>query len=180
MSKTCSDKSKYANNPDYVCNPLSGRWIKIGGGKYNELVKKGIINEPKSPEVDEQKQSIDDLYQLYKRYAKDDNYKKMDELREIMEAHEDYWNYHPHNDELDQIPNEIVIDYFNYLIKYYGWHGDWTLNIVKQGMLNFLKGQAVLDMDLRVIIDEGWENHALKDSNPRGAIYEEIEEIMDS
>jgi hypothetical protein len=31
MSKNCSSKSKYANDPDYICNPWSGRWVKKSG-----------------------------------------------------------------------------------------------------------------------------------------------------
>lgn len=31
MSKNCTNKSKYANNPNYICNPKSGRWVKKTG-----------------------------------------------------------------------------------------------------------------------------------------------------
>nr|QBK87627.1 MAG: hypothetical protein LCMAC201_05400 [Marseillevirus LCMAC201] len=70
-----------------------------------------------------------------------------------------------------------MIDYFNYLIDYYGWHGDWTLNIVREGMLNFLKSRDLFDIDRLDIIVFGWEKHALTDTNPRSEIYEEIMEL---
>jgi len=41
--KECSQKSKLAKDPAYVCNPLTGRWIKKGGDIHTTLVKKGIL-----------------------------------------------------------------------------------------------------------------------------------------
>ena len=39
----CNHKSKYATDKNYVCNPVSGRWVKIGGPNYNKLVEQGQI-----------------------------------------------------------------------------------------------------------------------------------------
>lgn len=35
----CSAKSKFAKDPEYVCNPATGSWIKKGGPTYNKLLK---------------------------------------------------------------------------------------------------------------------------------------------
>lgn len=34
----CSQKSKFADDPQYICNHLTGKWIKIGGQTYRELI----------------------------------------------------------------------------------------------------------------------------------------------
>jgi hypothetical protein len=39
----CQSKHRNAGNPLYICNSLTGKWIKIGGTTYNELVKKGVM-----------------------------------------------------------------------------------------------------------------------------------------
>ncbi len=44
MSKVCSSSHVNATNKDYVCNPLTGIWIKIGGQVYKKLIKEGHIN----------------------------------------------------------------------------------------------------------------------------------------
>ena len=31
-----------------IKNPMTGRWIKVGGVKYDELVKNGMINSNKN------------------------------------------------------------------------------------------------------------------------------------
>jgi len=46
-NKPCPADSIHASDPHYVCNPLTGNWIKIGGEAYNNLVKQGIISESK-------------------------------------------------------------------------------------------------------------------------------------
>jgi hypothetical protein len=124
---------------------------------------------------------IKELYRRYLKYAKNEEYEKIDDIMEVMEEHKDYETYLPHNEELDEIPDKIVLDYFNYLIKNYGFGGNWhlTLDIVKEGMLSYVKGLPVLDIDLRAIIDGGWDNHALEDSNPRCGIYDEIKSILE-
>src|SRR5437016_1970529 len=47
--KECSKKAQHANNPDYVCNPLTGRWIKKDGDRYKELISKGFITAEGKP-----------------------------------------------------------------------------------------------------------------------------------
>ena len=43
--KSCSVKSKHAVDKDYICNPETGSWIKIGGSVYKKLLKKYTANE---------------------------------------------------------------------------------------------------------------------------------------
>lgn len=47
-SNTCSSKSVYSHSPQYVCNPLSGRWIRMNGPTYQKLQQRGIPL-PQSP-----------------------------------------------------------------------------------------------------------------------------------
>lgn len=52
-NKTCSTQSKHATDPRYMCNPLTGNWIKIGGTTYNSLVQQGVIKAvTTAPKVD--------------------------------------------------------------------------------------------------------------------------------
>ena len=48
MNKDLNPKSKQANDPNYTRNPKTGRWIKIGGKTYKDLVCQGII-DPSGP-----------------------------------------------------------------------------------------------------------------------------------
>ena len=43
--KSCSTKSKHATDKDYICNPETGSWVKIGGSVYKKLLKKYTIDE---------------------------------------------------------------------------------------------------------------------------------------
>lgn len=43
--KLCSQSSKLSKDPNYVCNPLTGRWIKKGSNIYYELINKGLIKD---------------------------------------------------------------------------------------------------------------------------------------
>ena len=63
------------------------------------------------------------MEKLCKRYLKQvekENYKEVDRLSKLMENHEDYNSYHPHNEELDRIPDNVVIEYFCMLVRYGG------------------------------------------------------------
>jgi hypothetical protein len=44
MIKHCSDKSKYKNNPQYICNTKSGRFVKKSGliGKKIFLTQRSV------------------------------------------------------------------------------------------------------------------------------------------
>lgn len=42
MSKQCNLKKQPAGT---VCNPLTGRWVKIGGPTYNKLVETGKLSK---------------------------------------------------------------------------------------------------------------------------------------
>lgn len=48
-NKDCSQKSKLAKDPQYVCNPLTGRWIKIGGKVHKKIILGSM--KPKIPIV---------------------------------------------------------------------------------------------------------------------------------
>lgn len=120
--------------------------------------------------------SIEKLYRLYLKYYKNENWEKCDKVEEMMNEHPGYQDYHPHNNELDKIPDKVVVDYFFYLIKCDRMKWNWTLDMVKYGMLNYVKALPVLDMDVRRIIDDGWLFHTLEDSNPRCGVLELIEE----
>jgi hypothetical protein len=37
MPKTCNSKDPKATNPGYICNPISGRWIKADGACAKKL-----------------------------------------------------------------------------------------------------------------------------------------------
>lgn len=44
MSKqTCSTKSVYAHSDDYVCNPVSKRWLSTKGPTYKKLVSNNVL-----------------------------------------------------------------------------------------------------------------------------------------
>lgn len=42
--KRCSQKSHLAKSTNHICNPVSGKWILIGGPTYNTLVSQGTIS----------------------------------------------------------------------------------------------------------------------------------------
>jgi hypothetical protein len=44
--KPCSQKNAKAKDPEYICNPETGNWIKIGGGVHKQLVAKGALPSP--------------------------------------------------------------------------------------------------------------------------------------
>ncbi len=41
----CSAKSKFAKDPDYVCNPATGSWIKKGGPTFAKLLKEYSLKD---------------------------------------------------------------------------------------------------------------------------------------
>ena len=54
MSKQCNSKSDKASNPDYICNPQSGQWVKKSGAVGKKLQAMGLkastnISKPLSP-----------------------------------------------------------------------------------------------------------------------------------
>lgn len=40
---SCSPKSVYSKSQQYVCNPLTKRWIRRGGPTHQRLQRKGIV-----------------------------------------------------------------------------------------------------------------------------------------
>lgn len=46
MSKVhqCPQNSKFAKDPNYICNPTTGAWIKIDGPTYKKLIKQGVLS----------------------------------------------------------------------------------------------------------------------------------------
>ena len=56
--KKCSTSSQYSRRSQYICNPLTGRWIQIGGPKYKQLIEQNVIQPPskickKTPKKDQ-------------------------------------------------------------------------------------------------------------------------------
>lgn len=53
MPKTCSQKSKNANKPNYICNPQSGIWVRRNGptGKMLLGLSKAKSPKAKSPKI---------------------------------------------------------------------------------------------------------------------------------
>ena len=45
MSKICNPNLDKALDPDYICNPLTGKWIKKDGKLAKQLVKDGILSK---------------------------------------------------------------------------------------------------------------------------------------
>lgn len=43
----CSTKSVYSQSSEYVCNPISGRWIIINGPTHKKLIGKGLLKKQK-------------------------------------------------------------------------------------------------------------------------------------
>lgn len=41
MQKSCDKKTQ---KPNTICNPLTGRWIKIGGDVHNKLIATGHVS----------------------------------------------------------------------------------------------------------------------------------------
>jgi hypothetical protein len=41
----CSSKSKFAKDSNYVCNPMTGSWIKKSGPTYHKLLKSYTIQD---------------------------------------------------------------------------------------------------------------------------------------
>ena len=45
MSKICPQASQKSNQPDkYICNPITGNWIKIGSATHISLIKNGVLS----------------------------------------------------------------------------------------------------------------------------------------
>ena len=44
--KKCSEKGKYADYPDYICNPASGRWVKKDGPTGKKILAYVFYKEP--------------------------------------------------------------------------------------------------------------------------------------
>lgn len=55
MSKVCPQSSKFANDPDYICNPSTGKWVKKDGPTGKAIIegkfKPEAKPEPKSVPV---------------------------------------------------------------------------------------------------------------------------------
>ncbi len=50
MEKRCSEKSKYAKDPGYICNPDTGRWVKKDGPTGKRiLAQKAVVKAKPSP-----------------------------------------------------------------------------------------------------------------------------------
>lgn len=45
----CSLSNRKANNPNYVCNPKTGLWVKIGGSAHKKLISDGFIDSSGKP-----------------------------------------------------------------------------------------------------------------------------------
>ena len=41
----CSAKSKFVTDVNYICNPLTGSWIKKGGPTFNKLLKEYSLQD---------------------------------------------------------------------------------------------------------------------------------------
>ena len=50
MSKTCPQETRKANQSDrYICNPITGNWIKIGSATHISLIKNGVLQTIGAP-----------------------------------------------------------------------------------------------------------------------------------
>ena len=94
-----------------------------------------------------------------------------------MENHNDS---HPHNFGLKEIPHQVILDYFNYLIRMEGfkWCQYMTLKMVEQTMFDYVTGLSD-DWHRRIIIEEGWGNHALENTGAYEWIAETIQIMLE-
>ncbi len=98
---------------------------------------------------------------------------------------EDHNDSHPHNFDLKEIPHQVVLNYFNYLIRMEGfeWCQYMTLKMVKLAMFDYVVGLPADendgDWDRRIIIEEGWNHHELKDTGPWESIAENIQTMLE-
>nr|QBK86713.1 MAG: C3HC4 type zinc finger protein [Marseillevirus LCMAC103] len=101
-------------------------------------------------------------------------------LEERLEAHPDYKAFRPHDDYLRNVPKKVVLDYLRSLsLDPLGIRSNVTVGHLRKLMIKFVLGQGVTDLDLRAIVDGGWEHHALTDSGPRSWFREEVETLFD-
>ena len=104
---------------------------------------------------------------------------KLMELEKQLRNHEDYEDFHPHNDYLQNIPDEVVLDYFVYL-RTHNYIGDnVTLNLLRNVIVKYVTSLPVLILDVRIIVDEGWESHLLTDSCQCSGISDTIEDLIE-
>ncbi len=104
---------------------------------------------------------------------------KLMKLVKELKNHEDYDDFHPHNDYLQNIPSKVVLDYFVYL-RTFNYIGDnVTLNVLRKVMVEYVSSLSVLARDLRIIVDVGWKNHELTDSCQCSIISDKIEDLIE-
>jgi len=75
MNKVCPQKSKFAGHPDYICNPLSGKWVlktgptgkKILASKKETIVPQQPLPRRSTtvPSSQQKTESIQTLSQIY-------------------------------------------------------------------------------------------------------------------
>ncbi len=126
--------------------------------------------------------TIEQLYSPFlKEYrcAGENGTEKLKKLEKELRDHPNYLKFYPHKEYLYDVPQKVVLDYFVYL-SVHGYIGDnVTLSFLRKVMRDYVMNLHVLDLDLRQIIDDGWEHHLLEDSDPRGAICHDIEVFFD-
>ncbi len=134
----------------------------------------------KMTEQNEQKPTIEQLYSDYRLCAEGERHT----FEVLLEAHPDYETFHPHDEELKQIPDAVVWEYFMSFTTTNSSRPDHVKHCsfydVKRALLGAVIGLRVLDLDLRAVIEDGWKGHALCDSSPRGGICSDIDVALES
>lgn len=89
------------------------------------------------------------------------------------------------HDRQRNVPDFYAIDYTSFLLDYYGDSSDTKYvmklspEIVKIVLNDYYNNGYIFVIDVMIIYMGGWEESALKDSNPRSEIWDRILSYMD-